>query len=86
MSKKETIEEAAERFSELQEATYTSQHKITYKHGFVDGAKYKEDEIKVYLVHHKQEFKHFQNMGNNELMNYHEGIVFFIENVLKIKL
>lgn len=44
------------------------------------------DKIKVYLVHHVQEVKHFKNIGNNELMNYHEGIVFFIENVLKIKL
>lgn len=44
------------------------------------------DEIKVYLVHHHQEVKHFQNIGNNELMNYHMGIVFFIEKVLKIKL
>jgi hypothetical protein len=44
------------------------------------------DEIKVYLVHHKQEIEHFKNRGNKELMNYHMGIVFFIENVLKIKL
>ena len=42
---KETIEEAAERFSELQEATYTSQHKITYKHGFVDGAKCQQENM-----------------------------------------
>ncbi len=44
------------------------------------------NEIKVYLVHHKQEVKHFENIGNSELMNYHMGIVFFIENVLKINL
>ena len=44
------------------------------------------DEIKVYLVHHKQEIEYFKNRGNKELMNYHMGIVFFIENVLKIKL
>ena len=44
------------------------------------------DEIKVYLVHHKQEIEHFKNSGNKQLMNYHIGIVFFIENVLKIKL
>jgi hypothetical protein len=40
--KQETFEEAAERLSELQEGTYTVQHKITYKHGFIDGAKWNE--------------------------------------------
>jgi hypothetical protein len=34
----ETLEEAAERLSELQEGTYTIQHKTTYQHGFIDGA------------------------------------------------
>ena len=33
----EDIEAKAEHFSELQEGTYTTQHKITYKHGFKDG-------------------------------------------------
>ena len=42
MKNKETIEEAAERLSELQEATYTIQHKTTYTHGFVDGAKWQQ--------------------------------------------
>lgn len=41
----ETNEEAAERLSELQEGTYTVQHKITYKHGFIDGAEYKEQRM-----------------------------------------
>ena len=31
------IENLAEISSELQEATYTIQHKTTYKHGFIDG-------------------------------------------------
>ena len=31
------VEKLAEISSELQEATYTTQHKITYKHGFTDG-------------------------------------------------
>jgi predicted nucleotide-binding protein (sugar kinase/HSP70/actin superfamily) len=31
------IEKLAEISSELQEATYTIQHKTTYKHGFIDG-------------------------------------------------
>lgn len=31
-------EKEAETLSELQEGTYTSQHKITYTHGFVDGS------------------------------------------------
>jgi hypothetical protein len=42
LPKQETLEEAAERLSELQEGTYTVQHKITYKHGFIDGAKWNE--------------------------------------------
>jgi hypothetical protein len=51
----ETLEEAAERLSELQEGTYRVQHKITYKHGFIDGHKaatkvYSEEEaIGFYL-------------------------------------
>ena len=36
----EDIERAAELSSEVQEATYTPQHKITYKHGFTDGANF----------------------------------------------
>jgi hypothetical protein len=49
---KKELEKAAERLSELQEATYTTQHKVTYKHGFIDGAKwqaermYSEEEVK----------------------------------------
>ena len=43
--KTETIEEAAERLSELQEATYTVQHKTTYQHGFVDGAKWQQERM-----------------------------------------
>ena len=31
------VERLAEISSELQEATYTPQHKTTYKHGFIDG-------------------------------------------------
>ncbi len=31
------VENLAEISSELQEATYTLQHKTTYKHGFIDG-------------------------------------------------
>ena len=52
--KKETLEQVAERLSELQEGTYTPQHKITYKHGFEDGAKwhaersYSEEEVKQF--------------------------------------
>jgi hypothetical protein len=41
----ETIEEAAERLSELQEGTYRLQHKITYKHGFIDGAKWQSERM-----------------------------------------
>jgi hypothetical protein len=35
--KEDNVEKLAEVSSELQEATYTLQHKITYKHGFIDG-------------------------------------------------
>jgi hypothetical protein len=45
MENKETIEEAAERLSESQEGTYTEQHKITYKHGFIDGTKWMEEQM-----------------------------------------
>jgi len=45
MKTKETLEEAAERLSELQEATYTTQHKVTYKHGFIDGAKFQAERM-----------------------------------------
>lgn len=33
------VEKLAEHSSEVQEGTYTTQHKITYKHGFIDGYK-----------------------------------------------
>lgn len=45
------VENLAERSSELQEGTYTIQHKVTYKHGFIDGYnkakenKYTEEDI-----------------------------------------
>ena len=45
----ETLEEAAERLSELQEGTYTPQHKITYKHGFEDGTKWQQEQILQFL-------------------------------------
>lgn len=37
MKVKDDVENLAERSSELQEGTYTIQHKVTYKHGFIDG-------------------------------------------------
>ena len=45
MEKQETIEEAAERLSDLQEGTYTVQHKTTYQHGFIDGAKWQQERM-----------------------------------------
>ena len=42
-SKQETLEEAANRLSDLQEGTYTPPHKITYQHGFIDGVKWQAD-------------------------------------------
>ena len=37
MKTREEIEQLAENSSEVQEATYTPQHKITYQHGYIDG-------------------------------------------------
>lgn len=37
MKIRKEIEQLAENSSEVQEATYTSQHKITYQHGYIDG-------------------------------------------------
>jgi len=39
------VEYLAEHSSEVQEATYTTQHKITYKHGFIDGYRRSEKEL-----------------------------------------
>jgi hypothetical protein len=44
----------------------------------------KKSEIKSYLEHHKREVENFTKLGDKEKLNYHQGIVFFIENVLKI--
>ena len=49
MKSKEEIEQLAENSSEVQEATYTSQHKITYKHGFIDGYTQCQEDIKGYI-------------------------------------
>ena len=38
-NQEEDVEKLAEHSSEVQEGTYTTQHKITYKHGFIDGYK-----------------------------------------------
>jgi hypothetical protein len=41
----ETLEEAAEKYSELQAGTFTPPHKTTYKHGFEDGAKWMQEQM-----------------------------------------
>ena len=46
MKTKEEIEQLAEHSSEVQEATYTTQHKITYKHGFIDGYNLSDQQTK----------------------------------------
>ena len=43
LMKEQEIKENAEKYSELQEGTYTIQHKTTYKHGFIDGYKLAEE-------------------------------------------
>jgi hypothetical protein len=59
------VEQLAEISSELQEGTYTIQHKITYKHGFKDGynkalEKYKYTEEDIIHLLHKTARKYFQ--------------------------
>jgi hypothetical protein len=41
----ETLEEVAEKYSELQAGTFTPPHKTTYKHGFEDGAKWMQEQM-----------------------------------------
>ena len=55
------VEKLAEISSELQEGTYTPQHKITYKHGFIDGHKAAS---KVYSEEDLIDFATFRNGGN----------------------
>ena len=43
---KDKIREAAEKSSELQEGSYTPPHKTTYIHGFIDGAKWGQENPK----------------------------------------
>jgi hypothetical protein len=40
------VSEAAKKLCELQEGTYTPQHKVTYQHGFIDGAKWQSEQPK----------------------------------------
>jgi hypothetical protein len=40
------------------------------------------EQIKSYLGHHKTEVENFTKLGDKEKLSYHQGIVFFIENVL----
>jgi hypothetical protein len=55
-TKQETLEEAADKYSELQAGTFTPPHKTTYKHGFEDGAKwnaersYSYEEVETLLL------------------------------------
>jgi hypothetical protein len=44
--KEDKVVEAAKRLCELQEGTYTPQHKVTYQHGFIDGAKWQLEQPK----------------------------------------
>lgn len=41
------VEKLAEISSELQEGTYTLQHKTTYKHGFIDGFNKSKENYKI---------------------------------------
>jgi hypothetical protein len=72
--KQETLEEAAERLSELQEGTYTIQHKTTYKHGFQDGAKwqqermYGEEEVRLMLSESFWASQEGYNITSNEII------------------
>jgi hypothetical protein len=57
------VEKLAEISSELQEGTYTPQHKITYKHGFIDGYK---TATKVYSEDDLRKAIHFGKFGEYE--------------------
>lgn len=61
---KKTIEEIAKHSSEMQEATYTPQHKITYKHGFIDGAKYQSEQMQEENEKFKAEIKQLRDFIN----------------------
>lgn len=73
------VENLAEHSSELQEGTYTIQHKVTYKHGFIDGHtkakekyKYTEEDMRKAiemartLVEGKNEFDVENILGSSD--------------------
>jgi len=78
-----TLEEAAEKYSELQEGTFTPPHKTTYKHGFEDGANwqaermYSEEEVIKLLISCKDRFGGSgleDYTHDNEVKNWFERI------------
>ncbi len=66
LHQEDVINELAEISSELQEGTYTTQHKVTYKHGFVDG--YNKAKEKFLLELEKQiiDFTHDLNKTSSQ--------------------
>jgi hypothetical protein len=61
------VEKLAEHSSEVQEGAYTPQHKVTYKHGFIDGYKaaqqkgvYSEE---IIISNFEEKYNEFINSG-----------------------
>jgi flagellar biosynthesis/type III secretory pathway protein FliH len=94
MKSKEEIEQLAENSSEVQEATYTSQHKITYQHGYIDGYTQCQKDItneiqslidgyKSYILRLEEKFKDTCSALTLEKIVTLESIVENLESKLK---
>lgn len=59
------VEKLAEHSSEVQEATYTSQHKTTYKHGFIDGFNKAKETYKFTEEDLRNAIQHGGSIGYN---------------------
>ena len=73
---KEELERLAEKSSNLQEGTYTPQHKTTYIHGFIDGYnscnKWINGDV-IPNLNEDEDYKEFIVIENEEVIT---GIVF----------
>ena len=69
------LEELAEISSELQEGTYATQHKVTYKHGFVDGYNKAKEKFLLELKKQILDFTHDLNKTSSQHQRF-EGALF----------
>ena len=72
MKTKEEIEQLAENSSEIQEATYTTQHKITYKHGYIDGYIQCQEDMTKDVEYWQGEFDHWHQQAMDMTNKYNE--------------